>query len=52
MMLITFTWVLEEFCDSSGLAVNVEKTKMMAMQTNQPHHYPMLTCRGEHMQFV
>ena len=27
--------VLEEFCHSSGLVVNVEKTKMMAVQTNQ-----------------
>ena len=44
--------VLEEFCHSSGLAVNVEKTKMMVVQTIQPHHYPMLTYRGEHIQFV
>ena len=44
--------VLEEFCYSSLLAVNVEKTKMMVMQTIQPHHYPMLTYRGEHIQFV
>ena len=27
---------------NSGLAVNVEKTKMVAMQTIQPHHYLML----------
>ena len=40
--------VLEEFCHSSGLAVNVEKTKRMAMQTIQPHHW--LTYRGEHIQ--
>ena len=37
---------------NSGLAVNVEKTKMVAMQTIQPHHYPMLTCIGEHIQFI
>ena len=44
--------VLEEFCHSSGLAVNVEITKMMVVQTVQTHHYPMLTYRGEHIQFV
>ena len=44
--------VLEEFCHSSGLAVNVEKTKMIVVQTIQPHHCPMLTYRGEHIQFV
>ena len=27
--------VLEEFCHSSGLGVNVEKTKMMVVQTIQ-----------------
>ena len=32
--------------------MNVEKTKMMVVQTIQPHHYPMLTYRGEHIQFV
>ena len=25
---------------------------MMIVQTNQPRHYPMLTYRGEHIQFV
>ena len=44
--------VLEEFCHSNGLAVNLVKTKMMVVQTIQPHHYPMLTYRGEHIQFV
>ena len=38
--------VLEEFCHSAELVVNVEKTKMNVEQTNQPHHYPMLTYRG------
>ena len=33
--------VFEEFCHSSGLAINVEKTKMMVVQTIQPHHYPI-----------
>ena len=35
--------VLDDFFHSSGLVVNVEKTKMMVVQTIQPHHYPMLT---------
>ena len=41
--------VLEEFCHISGLAMNVEKTNMMVLQTIQPHHY---TYRGQHIQFV
>ena len=44
--------LLEEFFHSSGLAVNVEKTKLMVVQTIQPHHYPVLTYRDEHIQFV
>ena len=32
--------VLEEFCYSSALTMNVEKIKMMTLQTIQPHHYP------------
>ena len=44
--------VLEEFCHSSGLAMNVKKTKVMVVQTNQPHHYTMLTYRGDHILFI
>ena len=43
---------LEAFCQSSGLIVNVDKTKMMVVRTIQPHHYLMLTYKGEHVQFV
>ena len=43
---------LEAFCQSSGLTINVDKTKMMVVQTIQPHQYPMLTYKGEHVQFV
>ena len=40
---------LEEFCHSSGLTINVDKTKMMAVWTIQPHQYSMLTYKGEHV---
>ena len=35
---------LEAFCQSSGLTVNVDKTKLMVVRTIQP--------QGEHVQFV
>ena len=43
---------LEAFCQSSGLNVNLDKTKMMVVQTIQPQQYPMLTYKGGHVQFV
>ena len=43
---------LEAFCQSSGLTINVDKTKMMVVSTFQPHQYPMLTYKGEHVQFL
>ena len=33
---------LEAFRQSSGITVNVDKTKMMLVWTVQPHQYPML----------
>ena len=32
--------------------MDVEKTKRMVVQIIQPHHYPILTYRGQHIQFV
>ena len=40
------------FCRSSGLTASVDKTKMMVVRTIQPHQYPMLTYKGDHLQFV
>ena len=44
--------VLETFCESSGLTVNVEKTKMMVVRTKQPQQYPTLMYKGEPIQCV
>ena len=44
--------VLETFCQSIGLIVNMDKTNFVVMRTVQPHQYPILTYTGEHVQFV
>ena len=43
---------LEAFFQSSGLTVNVDKTKLILVRNIQPHQYPMLTYKGEHEEFV
>ena len=45
-------WALEEFCQSSGLNVNVDKGKMMVVWTIQPYQYPILTYKGACVKFV
>ena len=42
--------VLETFCESSGLTIKVEKTKLMVVRTKQPHQYPTLMYKGEPIQ--
>ena len=51
MMLIVCN-IYFEYLKNFAIVVNVEKTKMMVVQTIQPHHYPMLTYRRNHIQFV
>ena len=43
---------LQTFCQSSGLAINVDKTKMTVVWTIQPQWCLMYTYKGDHVQFV
>ena len=43
--------MLDAFC-YCGLTINVDKTKMMVVQTIQPYQYHMFTYKGENVQFV
>ena len=43
---------LEAFCQCNGLTVNMDKSTMVVVQTIQSHRYPMLICKGKHVQFI
>ena len=44
--------VADTFCKISGLTINVDQTKMMAIKTMQQRHYPTFTYNKEPKQVV
>ena len=47
-----FMEILDNFCQESGLMVNVSKTKLMAVRTHQPKHMLNVSYAGQPIEVV